>query len=101
MAKRIYENKRGEKDRYLFKQGGIIETVEGKVAGFWIKDKKGRRQSHLFEKPIAKEKAYRVERKNVVIDGVLHRDFPVKVYPLVNGFTHWERGEKDKTSKRA
>ena len=82
------ENLTKEQD-LVFRDKGVVETPKGLIAGFWIRDRKGRREIHLFAKPIKRTRFFRVERKTITVDGQTIHDVPVKVYPLVNSLTHW------------
>lgn len=73
----------------VFRDKGVVETPNGLIAGFWIRDRKGKRETHLFAKPIKRTRFFRVERKTIVVDGQAIHDVPVKVYPQVNSLTHW------------
>ncbi len=83
-----------QEQELIFREKGVVEDRNGRVAGFWIKRRKGRRETYLFEKPIKRVKPYRVERKTIMIDGNPVHDVPVKVYPLVNSLTHWGKYPK-------
>jgi len=73
----------------IFKPLGVVEDKSGRVAGFWIRKRKGKKEVYLFEKAIRRVKPYRVEYKTIMVDGRPVHNVPVKVYPLVNSFTHW------------
>lgn len=70
------------------KPRGIVEDAAGRVAGFWVRGRKGRRHLYTFARPIEREAPYRVEEKDILVDGEPHR-VPVRVYPLVDSLLHW------------
>ncbi len=77
--------------RYTFAPKGILKDDSGNIVGIWMKNKKGKRYIYLFAKPIAPvEKSYRVELKDVEIDGKMYKGVPVKVYPSAKTVFQWE-----------
>ena len=83
-----------EKSGLRYKKKGVVENGEGLVAGFWIKQRKGHRETFLFEKPIKRVKPYRIEHKTITAGGKVFRDVPVRVYPLMNSLNHWGKYSK-------
>jgi len=78
-----------ESESLVFKDRGVVEDLDGKVAGFWIRGRKGKRTLYLLEKAVKRTKPYRIERKTITVNGQEIPNVPVKVYPLVNSLTHW------------
>jgi len=78
-----------EEQDLVFRDKGVVENQKGLIAGFWIRDRKGKKEIHLFAKPIKRTRFYRIEHKTIMVDGHPVHDVPVKVYPLVNSLTHW------------
>ncbi|RJO65847.1 MAG: hypothetical protein C4523_15035 [Myxococcales bacterium] len=79
---------------YIFRERGVIEDADGRVAGMWVRHRKGRKEMYFFTKPIKKRRPYRLEHKTIVVDGRVMENVPVRVYPLVNSLTHWGKYAK-------
>ncbi len=76
---------------YKYREKGIVEDERGRVAGMWLRKRKGQVETILFDKPIKKEKPFRVVRKTITIDGKTYQDIPVKVFGEINNLTHWNK----------
>ncbi len=91
-GKRIMNDARKiEGRKYKYRDKGIVEDDRGRVAGMWLRKRKGRVETILFEKPIQKEKPYKIEHKTITIDGKTYKNYPVKVFIEVNNLTHWNK----------
>ncbi len=89
-----------EEQELVFQPQGVVEDLQGRVAGFWIRRRKGVRDTYLFEKPVARVKPYRLEYKTIMVDGEVYHDVPVKVYPEINSLTHWGKYPKRQKGRR-
>ncbi len=91
--------KENENEDLILKERGVVEDGCGRVAGFWIRGRRGRQKTFLFEKPIKRADPYRIERKTISVDGRTFYNVPVKVCPPASSFTHWGK-YASKSSKK-
>jgi len=76
--------------RYEFAARGILKTRDGLIAGMWIKGKRGKRYVYLLDTPLPPAaEQYVTERRDVEINGEMHRDVEVRVYKPITPFIAW------------
>lgn len=82
-------NETTRSENLVFARRGLLETADGRVAGLWVRTRRGRRV-HLFTHPIRRARAEsRVERKTIYVDGKPVHDVPVTLCPPGTSLIHW------------
>ena len=79
---------------YQYLPRGVVEDGQGLIAGMWLKRRHGEVETMLFERPIKRTDPFGVELKDIVVDGRVVENFPVKVFKEINNFTHWGKYAK-------
>ncbi len=81
--------------RHRFLPRGIVEDEQGRIAGMWVRDRRGRKRAYMLEEPVERVRnRAKVVTKNIIVDGRELHNVPVQVLPEVNAFSHWNKYPK-------
>lgn len=72
----------------IFKPRGVVEDPTGRVAGFWVRRKRGR-EVFLLTRPVARQPLTRRVKKTITVEGRVFPDVWVEEIPLLNSVSHW------------